>query len=715
MGTSSAIRAGRAFVEMVIDDETVQASLDSVKAKLKSFGAAVDSVSTSSFSRMGTTAVASTAATTSGVAVLTTGMAFLGASVYAVGNAFRVVFTAVTGSVLKAVAGVGALAVLVSKLAPKSQFAGLLNGFLSKSQTTEAIGRWTRFFGTLTGSSAISDLGKRIERLGLGSAIVKGFQGGLFSGISATLGAGIRSAKSVVAGAISNVFTAPFRLVGGLARGAFSVVKSPLRSSAIAGTAAAAGASPLAGMSTSAGLLANNLQRSAGGGRNLAGAMTLLKSVGGTIAGLAVKVGGFAAAISGPALLAAKSFVTSSVELINAAKETGESLASLAYKKYGGAGLVSTKDITAAAKLSAAFTELKQSTSAAWAQIGIAALPVLKAITDRTIKWMDAVGSFLSQNRQLVTAVVEAAVKIAGASAAVVSLYGAFRMAVPIIAALMSPLGLVLAGVAGIAYAFPKLRNEAIETFKWLFGQFSTLGKIVNETMQGIMDSMSGGSLKAAARVLWAGLNIAWTDGCIGLRQTWQQAITFMSGAFIGFYAAIMKGWTVTTKTFMDIWTQTQNFIARGMAQLIALWNGQSVEEVLATLQQMQAADNGAREKAANKRLGDIEKERQAMMQANQQIDAAKMAALIKEREAAQKEFEDAKKAAAALRAAKAGAPDINGAKGMKDTATLGTFSLATVGRTNIGGLSNLTGIAGQQLDELKQIKGKMMPGGGGF
>ena len=797
--TAGAIRAGRAFVELFISDESVKASLENVKSQLKSFGSSIDSVSSQSLSKFNQSTVsgfnqssgsmavstanlqglnetvqalqasmaalsatmsatwglstARTAGTTASVGLLTAGLGVLRSSVYAVGNAFRVVFSMVSASVFRAVAGIGVLAAVVAKIAPSSKFAGFINGFLNKSQTTEAIGRWTRFAGAITGSTVLRDLGNRIERLGLGSAIVKGFQGGLLSGISSTFGAGVRSARSIILGGLANVFTAPIRGAATAFRGTLGALSAITPKPRAAATSAIgvlpAGASSLGAATAGTNALTAALTRATGAAYSLNGALSILKTVGASIAGAATKIAGLSAAISGPALIAAKTFVTSSKEMMKNVKEIPQTLPSfhsvmytdisnkklisqlrerikivkeneaaireVIEKKYGEySKLINPKDVKAASEMSELFTKLKQSTQAAWAQIGAAALPVLKQITERTIAWMDAVGRFLNKNRGLIQTVVETAVKVAGLAAGIVTLYGAFSAAVPIVTMLLSPLGLVAVSIAGIAYLFPVLRTEAISVFSFLFGNFAKLGTIAQQTMDGIRDAMSGGSLSAAARVLWAGLNLAWLTGSEQLRAVWRNMVTSMSATFINLYAGILKGWVVVTNGFISVWTATQNFIAQGMARLIAMWTGQSVEEVLATLGEMQQQDKTDREKKARQRLDEIEAERQAQQEANGEVDEAKRKQAEADLKAAKKEFEEARKSAEALRKANSGnGADI--ASGLKNTATLGTFNVATTGRTNVGGLADLKKSSEDTADNTKQIADNTKNGGMAF
>ncbi|MBV5344132.1 MAG: hypothetical protein JZU63_00595, partial [Rhodoferax sp.] len=224
---------------MFIDDATVKGSLDTVRAKLQAFGAVVDASATASFARMATTSVAGTTATTASVGVMAGAMGILRSAIVSVGVAWRSVMGVIATSVIRATISLGALSMLVARVAPTSKFAGILNGFLSKSQTTEAIGRWTRFAGAITGSKEIKNIGNQIQRLGLGSAIVSGFQKGVGSGLLATLGATYRSAKTILIGGLASVLSSPIRAAAGVAGTVRGILGAPFRalSSVVSGGA----------------------------------------------------------------------------------------------------------------------------------------------------------------------------------------------------------------------------------------------------------------------------------------------------------------------------------------------------------------------------------------------------------------------------------------------------------------------------------------------
>jgi len=667
------IRAGRAFVEMLIADETVQASLDQVKAKLQTFGAAVDATAGRSFVAMNATASTSLIATGASVGALSATMGLLSSSVYAVGNAFRVTFNMITGSVTRAVFGLTAIAFAVSKFAPAGgRIAGLLDGFLNRTATTEALGRWTRFFGLLSGSSALRGLGNQIERLGLGASIVKGFQGGLVSGISATFGAAFRSAKSVVASGIVGLFSGPVRVVRGMLGGVFSAVSG----GAGGGAASATGA------------ITSGLTQATGAASTFGTTTAIFSTVAGSIRSLALRVTGLAAAITGPAILAAKRFVTSAMEISDEAKKTGRSLESLIAAKFGENSLISASDIQAATALGATMQELKQAISAAWAQIGAAAMPVLRSITENMLWAANATTQLLGQNRELVGTVIQVAAKVGAAGGAILTLYTVFPMIAAGVGLVLSPLGLMAGAVVAVAMAFPKLQSEAVGVFSFLTTNFAELGEIVKTTMAGIADALSGGNIQAAARVLWAGLNVAWLAGTEQIRAVWRNVQTNLSEAFINTAFAIQRIWEQVTSGIVSTWKATQNGIAGGVARLIAMATGQDVKEVLATLTEMQDAESKGVGDASKQRLNAIEEARKATLESLDEEAAERKRIADEALAAARQELVDARGAAAELKPKKS--TRIESETLGAAATSLGSFSTANIGQQNVGGFGKV-------------------------
>jgi hypothetical protein len=303
---------------------------------------------------------------------------------------------------------------------------------------------------------------------------------------------------------------------------------------------------------------------------------------------------------------------------MDASTQTGQSLQELIDKKFGASGLISPADIRLGVELSEAYARLKQSTATAFAQIGIAIIPILRSSTEAATTMANALSLILSKNRPLIASIVGTAISVLKAASAVFLLAKAWVVLAPLIATIISPIGLVAIAIGAIVYLFPQIRNAAISAFNYLFSGFKLLSKIASETLGGIGDALSGGDLLAAARMLWAGLNLAWLTGSADLRAIWQTMVTSMANTFSGLWAALQKGWVNTTSFFMSIWTKTQNAIAGGVARIIAAMTGQNVNDVLATLTEMQDVDTKGQQSAAKKRIDDIEAERKASLASEQ-------------------------------------------------------------------------------------------------
>jgi hypothetical protein len=168
--------------------------------------------------------------------------------------------------------------------------------------------------------------------------------------------------------------------------------------------------------------------------------------------------------------------------------------------------------------------------------------------------------------------------------------------------------------------------------------------------------------------------------------------VTSMANVFSGLWAALQKGWVNTTTFFTSIWKTTQNAIAGGIARIIAAMTGQNVNDVLATLTEMQDVDTNEQETAAKTRIDDIEAERKARGESNAEIDAAARKKAVDDLAAAQREFNAARAAAAAKRAAAKNKMDATkeaARSSMFGTESMGTFSGAALGRQQIGGIAS--------------------------
>jgi hypothetical protein len=674
MPGSSAIRAGQAFVELLIKDETVQKSLDDAKARLKAWGASIEGAAratSASFNETKPTIIQSTSA----IAAATAPALVLRGAIASVGSTVTRVFTLITGSVTAATASLQGMAIVAKNLFKGTKFEGVFNKFLSNSEMTEKTGRWTRFIGILTGNSALKDMGNRIERMGLGASIVKGFQRGLLPGISATMGAAFRSAKSIAISKASGLLAAPFRLAFGGAKAAMGF------------GAAGGGIGALVN-----GNLTSNLQTAAASGDAFATSIMKLRGAAAAIGSLGIKVAKLAALIAGPALAAAHNLMNN-------------------FQSLADKGLISPETAKAAKAAADATDKMKEAVSAAWAKIAAIALPILQKAAEATARWANILETFVESNRETIGAAIQTAAKIAAIAAAVAVVGKAFAMAAPLVALIMSPLGMVAGGVGALLYLFPTLREQAGGAVRWIAKQFALLGPIVSTTMRGVQDALSGGSLEAATRVLWAGLNVAWLEGTQGIREIYRNFIgevaKFGSSAFMGLRAtwevtvyAMTSAWSSAMRGIMSIWTSAYNAIARKMIELSAVLRGGDAKGDLESFERRAAIAQGAinaamqGEKSARdtdfaNRMMQIGAEGKNVRDSIDEETKARNEAAKRQLDESRAAFKKATDEAAAI-ASKPLRFGVGRSGGIGTTEQMGTFSAGAVGRQRIAGLDFL-------------------------
>lgn len=557
MSSSQAIRAGAAFVEVFMKDESVKRSMADLKMKWQAFGATVNAVGTESFSGMNAGASTALAATAVSAGTATAGMALVGSAVYATANAFRVLFSTITMGVTKAAFSLRGIGYIVRDIFPKGGMVqGAFDKFLNASGTMEKAGRWGRLVGAVTGNSFIRGLGVQVERMGMGAAIERGFRDGGFAGyLKAYIGAGFRSIPSMLTGLVASTVTAPFRagmavVTGGAARTAVAIT-----------TVATATNSATAAMA-----------RATIATRSLAGAMASVAGLVPGIAAFAFKVAAVAGVIATAGMAAARGFASSSSEIVAKAKETGKSIQALIQEKYGKFSFITPADIRAGDALSQSMKELKQQTAAAFAQLGIAAMPALKKTVEFMTNVTAAITRFVAENRELIGSIIGIAGKVAKVAGAVVLLPTALSAIGVVVAAAMNPVVLITAAIAAAVAMFPQLRQaamdafsalasafqqvkqSAIDFFNYLFPNFAEVNTVISDAINGILTALQAGSWQAAGEVAMAGLRLAWLAGSERLREIYRSVMMDVQIATEEAMTQVQSAWAITATYAADIW-----------------------------------------------------------------------------------------------------------------------------------------------------------------
>lgn len=146
-------------------------------------------------------------------------------------------------------------------------------------------------------------------------------------------------------------------------------------------------------------------------------------------------------------------------------------------------------------------------------------------------------------------------------------------------AAVVSPVGLVAAGVAALGTWFFKATEAGRQMANRIAGYFSLLATIAHDTIDGISNALAAGQLGLAGDVVMAGLRLAWIRGTASMSQTWLQfkdlflrtttEMVFDAQAlFIKLLAHIKNVWTQASATVQANWAKAQAGVTTGVLEL---------------------------------------------------------------------------------------------------------------------------------------------------
>ena len=287
--------------------------------------------------------------------------------------------------------------------------------------------------------------------------------------------------------------------------------------------------------------------------------------------------------------------------------------------------------------------------------IGSALAPLLTEAAEGFTRVVVTVTNWIKQNKDLVVWVFKIAAAAVAAGAALVVLgtaisgVGAVLGAIAtvatgigaaiatlgsIIAAILSPIGLVIAGVVALAGYLLDVSRVGEQALTWLAGVFTDLKNDALAAFQGISDALAAGDIGLAAKVLWLTLKIEWQKGINWLQEKWVAFQEFflsvwtdavfglsriMTNAWAGLQsiwtetvAAMSTAWTVFASGAVSAWQGAQNFIARGIVQLMGMLDDSvDVEATLTTLQEDFQRQQQSRQRDTNQQLAGIEADRQ--------------------------------------------------------------------------------------------------------
>lgn len=357
--------------------------------------------------------------------------------------------------------------------------------------------------------------------------------------------------------------------------------------------------------------------------------------------------------------------------------------------------VVSTEDATRAAAFTDQLNILRRVLMQGVFTAGAAVADVLGDLTTKIVKVVTAGTNWIKQNKGLVVSILKIGGIITGVGAALVTvgtigaglagLLGGMATAVTVFGGvlstvgavlgfILSPIGLVVAALAGLTAWWAHTSGAAAEAADWITTKFGGLLAFAKDVFGGISDAMAAGDLQLAAEVMWAAIRLAWATGMEWILTEWanlQFELTDLWGK-VAFgvldtcnwlWSGMIDGFWTAADAIVDAWKWAEKTLAKGVGWIIAKLEGLDPADVIANLAQDYArqqagrdsgrADRDARDKAA------ADARYQANEAARQQWgkDAAakrdtRLAGASDELEKARREYQDARDKAAKAKAA---------------------------------------------------------------
>ncbi len=123
--------------------------------------------------------------------------------------------------------------------------------------------------------------------------------------------------------------------------------------------------------------------------------------------------------------------------------------------------------------------------------------------------------------------------------------------------ALLSPIGLTIAAIAGLAAFILHATGAGAKALDWLGEKFESLRASAVASYQGIGNALAAGDISQAAKILWLALSVEWQKGVNLLKSYWIDFkdffLTIATDAFYGAVAFLAEAWA----GMQSLWVET--------------------------------------------------------------------------------------------------------------------------------------------------------------
>ena len=399
--------------------------------------------------------------------------------------------------------------------------------------------------------------------------------------------------------------------------------------------------------------------------------------------------------------------------------------------------------------LTGSFKRIKQIGLVSLQSLGEAISEPLKALAD----WLEVVGKsvveWIGRNKAMVQAAAAVVVGVLATGAAllvagkmisvaaagigaVISVISILKtvlgVVVPMILGLLSPVGLVIAACIALTGVILKVSGVLDAAFQWISEGFQGLADDCKQAFGAIGNALAKGDIGAAVRVLWLTVKLEWAKGMsaiqtlwadfkMSLKVVWEGISSALSSIWLDCWYGLRQGWAAFVNWHQSTVETWAGWLAKRMIEVNGLMDDSvnveqqkgfvdaSVKQNLAAIDQQHAKEkakiadeqkfaDGLAEAAHRDELVRISKERDATVNGlDEEVAKARgewQKALAEANKPPVREPRKGFDGEGAMKAVKAGMEDIAGAPGAK-TSAIGTFNAAALQGLAGGGVPERT------------------------
>lgn len=271
--------------------------------------------------------------------------------------------------------------------------------------------------------------------------------------------------------------------------------------------------------------------------------------------------------------------------LVIAVQHAGDLATDIEYMRNRAGRMQSAYEI-ATATMAHGFAQAKQSFVGLFAAIGEAVAGPVRAGTEAIIRFVRGLTDWIKNNKQIVQSVMHLAIVIGGIGAGMVAfalavkavafslgglavVLGLVKTAFGLVAAavgfLLTPFGIISAAIIGLGAMFLDLGKIGGKVGEWLGNVFSELAADAKASWSAIADALAAGDIAAAAKVVWAHLKLLWTQGKTAVLSIW-------SDLWTSFQLVVAKGWYGVQSLIVKAWAGLQSIWAKTLATMRSGW-----------------------------------------------------------------------------------------------------------------------------------------------